>query len=136
MKSDALDKYLQLVATRSFDWGQFNCCHFADGWLQCARGKSVMVGFPETPTSKSALRLVRSIGQDLPGFLKTILKAPSVSPKLARNGDIVALPPDAEGVVGSVGICAGRLSVFLANDGRLVMSPTLSTLCAWHLEQL
>ena len=124
-----LDAYLQRPRAE-FDWAANHCCHFAAGWVREVEGLDAMPLVP-TPDGKAAWRLIQSYGGLAEAITQQLGRAP-IAPADAQLGDVVLLPlPERPGRA-SVGICNGRLSMFIERSGLGVV-PTLQCTHAWRV---
>jgi len=104
-----LEAWLAAHATRPFDWGQWNCCHFAADWVREACGADLLGRLREQCSGLlSAQRILRRKGGVAGVFARACVRHgfPQVHRYYAGRGDLV-LFKDAEGVC-AVGICTGE----------------------------
>lgn len=129
-----LEAYLA-EAARPFDWASHNCCQFAARWVQQAEGLDAMPLVP-TPDAASAWRLIHSYG-GLPEAITEQLGRAPIPVGSAQVGDVVAMPLERLGGANgryTVGLCNGRVSVYLLEDGAHLTWPTLEASYAWRVE--
>jgi hypothetical protein len=114
-------------AGKPFEWATRNCAHFATTWIDEATGHDLLEGLPATPDARAALRLLESLGGDLPSAFRRLHKGREISPAQAQTGDILIVPTDAAAGVGhALGICNGRHVMLLDASGAAVFLPATS----------
>lgn len=135
-----LAQYLAAAPSLPFDWGMWNCCHFAAGWVRAACGFDPMCGLPFTGSAREALRLVQALGGSLGAAWTRQLGVGPVPVAEAEIGDLLLLPlplgaaEDAHGRTGqAVGICTGVLAVVCAPGGGFAFTPASAAAWAWRL---
>lgn len=122
-----LDAYLQEQEARTFDWGDFNCCHFAQGWVQREEGLEKNL-VPKVRGRKGVLRAIHNLG-GLEVAISRALARESIPAALARQGDIV-LFRNVESMM--LGICCGRTAACLGEGkGNIVHLEMKNASVAW-----
>lgn len=122
--------YLAEAGARPFDWGAFNCCHLAAGWVEVCAGAHPMAGLPATPTERAARRLIRALGGTLADAWTRQLGRDPISPAMAQLGDVVLLDVDGRPVIG---ICNGMTAVAPLDVGGTTFVPMALATHAWRL---
>jgi len=118
------------TAALPFCYGQHDCAQFAARAIAAVTGEPVAAPLLARYRSQTgARRLVNKHG-GLDKLASTVLGAP-VAATYARRGDIVYQATD-DGM-GALGVCLGRVSVFLSADGGQVRIDTLHAACAWRV---
>jgi hypothetical protein len=92
-------------------------------------GRDPLSAVPVTRNAFGAWRQIVRRGGSLRTVWDQFMGAESMSPRLARVGDIVLFDVG----MGAVGICAGRTSVVALVDGVIAHVPTLEAVAAWRV---
>jgi len=122
-----LDTYLQEQEGRAFDWPTFNCCHFAQGWVQRQEGHALNL-VPRVKDRKSALRIIHDRGGREAAISKAIGREP-IPVTMARPGDLV-LFRSADSAM--LGICCGRTGACIGEGvGNIVHIEMTQACAAW-----
>lgn len=122
-----------LAECESFDWARFNCGHFIAGWVRRATGRDVMAGLPEAGGVRDWLRTVQAAGGVEP-LVTARLGCSPIAPAFAAIGDLVLLPGAVTG--GTLGLCAGRTAVCLAEPFGTAHVPMSRATAAWRLAEV
>jgi hypothetical protein len=136
-----LDAYLVRALARPFDWAEYNCCHFAAGWVRAVEGRDPLDNLPPLDGARSARRLLRWLG-GLPAAVTQRLGRAPIEPAQCKMGDLVALPLQRLGKQRpgyTLGICCGEsaalvpatVAVFLREGGGAIWWPTSDCSHAW-----
>lgn len=113
-----LGDYIDAQRARPFVWGEHDCCTFVFGAVKLRTGIDLMAGWPAYATRRGAAEALRAHGA---GTLLETVRAHmgEIPPARARDWDVVMASN------GALGICCGRLSAFLGEDG-VEARPTLA----------
>lgn len=128
-RGDKLAEYLATIAR--FDWAQFNCCHYAGGWLVANGQPDPMQGVRATRSLRSARRAVHARG-GIVRAVSDLLGREPIAAALAQVGDIVHF--QLEGAGFTLGICNGTQSICIDDQGGTSFMPTTQGTCAWRLK--
>jgi len=104
-----LKAFLETHANRPFDWAKWNCCHFANAWVQELTGVTLDRGFLGACTGLlPARRILKQKGGVAGLFARACHRHgfTQVPRYYAQRGDLV-LFKDQEGAT-AVGICCGE----------------------------
>lgn len=126
MNYEALSAYIEAVRERPFEWGSWDCCHFAAGAVEAMTGENPMLEFLGSYSDeKSARAALKKLGAGtLYHTLLTKFGRPR-HPSRAQRGDIAY----AVHAGPTLGVCLGQDCAFVGEHGQqkgLVMIPTLS----------
>jgi hypothetical protein len=122
-----LDDYLQAQEGRTFDWGAFNCCHFAQGWVQSQEGFSTDL-VPKAASKSAVFRAIKEHGGLALGISKALARE-SMPPAYAQPGDVVLFTRMSSTMLG---ICVGRTAACLGEgSGNIVHLPMADADVAW-----
>lgn len=121
-----LTEHIEQARYRPFVWGEHDCSLDSADWIRKCTGVDLGSDWRgHYKTKAGATRAMRKRGFLKPADIAAnCLSAVPVA--FARRGDIVLHPN------GALGICNGRASVFVAEDGLLEI-PTLSCVRAWRV---
>lgn len=121
-----LIEHLDEMRRTPFEWGSNDCALSVARWVHICTGQdhsSDWIG--NYKTERGAARKMRARG--FTSAAKIVdAKLPFVSVPFARRGDIVLHPN------GSLGICNGKISVFLGVEGAIDIE-TLCCIKAWRV---
>lgn len=147
---ELMQEYLQRVRDRPFAWGTFDCCMFAADCVMAMTGDDPASDFrgAYTDAETAARALVDYAGA--PGLIPTVEKIAAVhgweewnNPMRIGRGDVVLGNPDvlsAEVADGTMGICAGTISLFVGDKGLIGVSTIAlpgkpkNILRGWHIK--
>lgn len=137
MKADwreSLHQYLEQCDERPFDWVDHSCLTFATGAVVAMTGidywSAERHDIHKLETRADVLRYMSRYGGDLKGAATSALgKARAVQRKWPGEGDIVMSRIDG---VDTIGVCLGRLCVFVGESGLLYFKPD-NFQAAWSL---
>jgi len=127
-------EYLQSVRHNPFAWGSFDCCMFAADCIKAMSGVDPAAPFRDAYTdAATAITALRAYAGGL--LIPTMEKVAAnqdwqkVETVLRlQRGDVVIGNPDVEalandvGLDGTLGICAGTISLFVGAKGLLGVS--------------
>ena len=119
-----LEKYVNNVSDKEFDWETHHCLIFADGALEAVTGERLYNQYRAEYETESNKDLMDELGAR--GIYRKLVSifGKSIPVSMAQRGDIVILKNPY-----SVGVCRGATSNFVGNDGEaqgVVEVPTLS----------
>ena len=97
---ECLNKYLDSVYDKPFEWGSHDCCHFSAACVEAMTGENPMKFKYKTKTG--ALRLIKKIPLDK--RLEKIFGKP-IALAAAKRGDVMFQTFNG---AGGVGICIGE----------------------------
>lgn len=115
-----LAEYITSNLKTEFEWGAFDCCLFAAGWVREATGEDPLEGLPKWKTERQALRVIKSVGG-----LESALDArfTRINPNLAKDGDLALYK-------GSVCVFSGPHIVGPSQSGLQFIN-RMEAECAW-----
>jgi hypothetical protein len=123
--------YLYETPRPSFSWGAFNCCHFGARWFERMEGTDLSKFISGLADLREVMRRVDELGGLVAGITQALAR-PTVSPALARIGDLVHI--EGVGHFGAVGICNGVTAVFINENGDTEFQSMARATSAWHLQ--
>lgn len=128
-RATLLQQYL--ATAPAFDWAAHHCGHFAARWVALATGRPAPQ-MPPVDTPRTAWRAVQRLGGPAAACARVLGLQPLAVP-LAAVGDLVLLPLGRSGRRGALGICAGRMAMFLNLRGHVEALPALQASHAWRV---
>jgi hypothetical protein len=128
-KASDLDDYLQEQEGRAFDWGAFNCCHFAQGWVQREEGFAADL-VPKAASKTAVFRAIKDHGGMEVGISKALCRE-SIPATYAQPGDVVLFKRMGATMLG---ICVGRTAACLGEgSGNIVHVQMAEADVAWAI---
>ncbi len=122
--SEFLDK------PHSFDWISRNCVFFTADAVCVQTGVDYAADYRRIKTKKAMFaRLKREYNGDLGTAAKAKLGKP-INVTMAKRGDVVQCPIKG---INSLGICIGKMSVFISENEGLIYIYTLRCKRAWAI---
>jgi len=117
--------YLKENRGRDFEWGEWDCCIFANGCLKVISGKDVIPATLKWHDELSAMKAIRDYGETLDKALDKAAVAAgmySVAKQYVTTGDLVVVLNDNKPVAG----ISDGVRVISPSDGGYAFSlPTL-----------
>jgi hypothetical protein len=131
---ERLEAYLAACRDRRFVWGEHDCVCFAAGWVAQATGTDPAPhsrGVYDSPeTALETLWRCYSTA-DLVAAVTTVLGTPLDSPRLARRGDLAAVPTS-DGP--ALGVVVGARIACLARPAGLTFPSLTKAIAAWRID--
>lgn len=130
-----LDAFVRERMRMPFAWGSNDCCTFAHAAARLITGGAVEIAIPDYTDELGARRSIRALAGDGASDVRAVAdavlgEASRIVPALAQRGDLVFMEGRA---FGSLGVCFGIHSWFVAEDG-LIAVPTMDRVaCAWQV---
>lgn len=120
---------VERAAGQPFEWGRQDCCLFAARCVDAMCDGSDYEGDLTYRDQTSALRFLVEQG-GIEAGVTARFGAPIPWPQ-AMRGDLVLI--ETEDGIGSLGVCLGSNSVFVARDGGIEYRPTKSARACWSV---
>lgn len=128
-----LDEVIKLYRDSEAQYGKTDCCCFVRDSVQATIDYNVMSDFAMNyKTARGALgELKRCANVTTPEELMDKMLGDRQSLTYAQKGDVVSA--EIEGEDNAVGICFGRMSVFMHIKRGLISIPTLDCHASWRI---
>lgn len=128
-----LQEFLAEQPVTPFNWSDHHCAAYVARWIKRLTGVNHMQVWPEmkNATAKAQYREVRKQAGSLQNLVTRQL-GQHFSVSFAQVGDIVYRPT--KNGRAALGICNGRLSMFLAEEGGVRGLPTMTCTVAWRIK--
>ena len=119
-----------LEQTHEFSWVKCNCVLFSADAVKVQTGKDYAKAYRGIKTKRGMLaKIGREYGGDVSKAATAMLGEP-INVRLAKRGDVVAAVIKGENVLG---ICTGKMAVFISEDEGLIHIHTAKCINAWAI---
>jgi hypothetical protein len=128
-----LEAYMASCRGRHFSWQEWNCVHFAAGWVALIENRNILAHYNEvTSTQRCAARLAQRMG-GLSAAVSRALDRQPVHIVQACVGDLMFA--ECAGMAGTLAICNGASAVALSEGVGFVPVPMQTFTHAWKLHR-